>query len=71
MTPRVGNAVNALTLNFEDFTFNITQIIGPEDEYEIGFEAKTNWSIKYIGIEGLSIFGAGGFDILDGGYTEI
>ncbi len=71
MTPRVGNTANNLTTNFEDFTFNITQIIGPADDYEIEFEAKTNASNKYIGIEGISLFGAGGFSIVDGGYTEI
>ncbi len=71
MTPRVGNATNNLTANFEDFSFNITQIIGPVDEIEVRFEAKTNKSNKYIGIEGFSLISNAGYKIMSGGYKEI
>jgi len=71
MTPRVGNAINALTTNFEDFTFNLTSIIGAVDTFRLSFEAKTNMSTKYIGIEGISLVGSGGYSVLTGGYTEI
>jgi hypothetical protein len=71
LAPTVGNSTQIITPHFEDFTFNITQIIGSVDEIELRIEAKTNMSVKYIGIEGISLFGAGGFDVLAGGYTEI
>ncbi len=71
MTPTVGNSTDNLTPNFEDHTFNITQIIGSVDSMQLSFEGKTNTSNKYIGIEGLSLYGSGGWDVLDGGYKEI
>jgi len=71
MTPQVGNAINNLTTNFEDYSFNLTQIIGPVDEMELRIEAKTNESNKYIGIEGISLFETGGWDIITSGYKEI
>ena len=71
LTPTVGNSTTALTTNFEDYSFNITQIIGPVDSMQLNIEGKTNMSVKYLGIEGLSLFGAGGWDVLTGGYIEI
>jgi len=71
LAPTVGNSTQIITTNFEDFSFNLTQIIGAVDSMELRIEGKTNMSVKYLGIEGLSLFGAGGWDVLSGGYTEI
>ena len=71
LTPTVGNSTEALTTNFEDYSFNITEIIGVTDSMQLNIEGNTNMSVKYLGIEGLSLFGSGGWDILTGGYTEI
>ncbi len=71
MTPTVGNATEDLTPNFEDFTFNLTQIIGAVDTMQLRIEGKTNKSTKYLGIEGISLLGLGGFTVLTAGYTEI
>ena len=71
LTPTVGNSTQIITTNFEDFNFNLTEIIGPADEMELRIAAKTNKSNKYIGIEGISLFANGGYDIVDGGYKEI
>lgn len=61
MTPRMGNTSQSLTPNFEDFSFNLTSIIGAISAIEIEFQANTNTSDKYIGIEGLSLYGSGGY----------
>ncbi len=61
MTPRMGNTSQILTPNFEDFSFNLTSIIGAVTDIEVEFQAKTNTSNKYIGIEGLSLYGSGGY----------
>ncbi len=71
MTPRVGNSTVNLTPHFQEFSFNITQIIGPVATMQITFEGQTNGANKYIGIEGLSLFGSGGYSVLSGGFTEI
>lgn len=66
MTPRMGNTSQSLTPNFEDFSFNLTSIIGAVSDIEIEFQAKTNASNKYIGIEGLSLYGSGGYSVVAG-----
>ena len=71
MAPTVGNSTQIITTNFEDFVFNITEIIGPTDEIELRIEAKTNRSNKYIGIEGLSLISSSGYKIVSAGYREI
>jgi len=71
LTPRVGNSTDNLTPNFEDYEFNITQIIGIVPTMQIRFEGNTNADAKYLGIENLSLYGSGGWDLLDGGYVEI
>ena len=71
LCPTVGNTADCLTTNFEDYDFNLTNILGAVDTMQLTFEAKTNSSIKYIGIEGVSLVGLGGFLVMTGGYTEI
>jgi len=71
LTPRVGNSTDNLTPNFEEYSFNITQIIGQVDSMHLAFEGKTNSSNKYLGIQGLSLYGAGGWNIMTGSYKEI
>lgn len=66
MTPRMGNTSQILTPNFEDFSFNLTSIIGAVSDIEIEFQANTNTSNKYIGIEGLSLYGSGGYAAVAG-----
>ena len=71
LTPRIGNSTDNLTPNFEEYSFNITQIIGQVASMQLTFEGKTNHSNKYLGIQGLSLYGAGGWDIVTGSYKEI
>ena len=71
MAPRIGNSTDNLTPNFEEYSFNITQIIGQVDSIWLTFEGKTNSSNKYLGIQGLSLYGSGGWDIVTGSYIEI
>lgn len=70
MTPRMGNASQMLTPNFEDFTFNLTSIIGAVTDIEIEFQANTNTANKYIGIEGLSLYGSGGYAAITGSHRR-
>lgn len=70
MTPRMGNTSQMLTPNFEDFTFNLTSIIGAVTDIEIEFQANTNTANKYIGIEGLSLYGSGGYAAITGSHRR-
>ncbi|MEE8340504.1 MAG: hypothetical protein V3R52_00225 [Candidatus Neomarinimicrobiota bacterium] len=70
MIPLMGNSIQNLTPAFEDFTFNVTSIIGAIAEMEIGFQASTNTADKYIGIEGLSLYGSGGFAAVPGSHKK-
>ncbi len=70
MTPRLGRTNQNLTPNFEDFTFNLTNIIGAISDIEVEFQASTNTSIKFIGIEGLSLYGSGGYSVVIGSYKK-
>ncbi len=71
MKPRIGNTTMALPTNFEDFSFNLTDILGDVDSVYFVIEAMTNQWNKYIGIEGISLIGLGGWSVLDGAYSEI
>jgi len=71
LAPSVGNSSQNLTPNFEDYTFNLTGIFGSQDTFNLAIEGKTNKSNKYLGIEGISLIGVGGYTILAGGLTEI
>lgn len=70
MTARMGNTSQMLTPNFEDFTFNLTSIIGAVTDIEIEFQANTNTANKYIGIEGLSLYGSGGYAAITGSHRR-
>lgn len=70
MTPRMGNTSQILTPNFEDFSFNLTSIIGAVSDIEIEFQANTNTANKYIGIEGLSLYGSGGYAAITGSHRR-
>ena len=71
MYPTVGNATQILTPEFQDFTFNLTDILGELDTIQLNIEGKTNRSNKYLGIEGISLIGLGGWEIVSGSYIEI
>jgi len=71
MHPRIGNTTMDLPTNFENFSFNLTDILGEVDSVYFVIEAMTNQWNKYIGIEGISLIGLGGWTVLDGAYTEI
>ena len=71
MHPRIGNTTMDLPTNFENFSFNLTDILGEVDSVYFVIEAMTNQWNKYIGIEGISLIGLGGWTILDGAYSEI
>jgi hypothetical protein len=70
MTPRLGNTTQNLTPAFDDFSFNLTEIIGAVTDIEIEFQASTNTANKYIGIEGLSLYGSGGFAVVGGSHKK-
>ncbi len=70
MTPRLGNTSQSLTPVFNEISFNITNIMGSLSDARIEFQAKTNSSNKYIGIEGLSMYGSGGYSIVMGSYKK-
>jgi hypothetical protein len=70
MTPMFGNTNQNLTPAFDDFSFNLTEIIGVVNDIEIEFQASTNTADKYIGIEGLSLYGSGGFAIVGGSHKK-
>ncbi len=70
MTPRTGNTNQNLTPNFEEFSFNLTSILGVVNDIQIEFQASTNDPDKYIGIEGLSLYGSGGFSVVMGSYKK-
>ncbi len=70
MTPRLGNTTQNLTPAFDDFSFNLTEIIGAVSDIEIEFQASTNTANKYIGIEGLSLYGSGGFAVVGGSHKK-
>jgi len=71
LVPTIGNTTQVVNQNFEEFSFNLTSILGTFDEVEIEFEAKTNNKRKYVGIDGLDLMGAGGYSILPGTYKTI
>jgi hypothetical protein len=71
MTPTLGNSSQNLAPAFADFSFNLTDIIGAVSDIEIEFQASTNTADKYIGIEGLSLYGSGGFAVVGGSHKKI
>ena len=71
MCPTIGNSPDCLTQHFEDYDFNLTNIIGEVDTIRLEFEGHTNKAVEYIGIEGISLFGPGGWAVISGSYTEI
>ena len=71
MSPILGNATANLTPNFEEFSFNITDIIGSASTLIVDFEGNTNADDKYVGIEGLNLIGTGGWGVVDGSIIEI
>ncbi|MFC1527912.1 hypothetical protein ACFL5D_04125 [Candidatus Neomarinimicrobiota bacterium] len=71
-TDSVGNPAGVLTPAFQDFHFNLTEIMGmPLDTMRLEIEGKTNNKLKYIGIEGISLMGLGGWSVETGSYIEI
>lgn len=70
MTPRIGNTNQILTPNFENFSFNLTSIFGAVSDIEIEFQANTNTANKYIGIEGISLYGSGGYSAVIGSHKR-
>ena len=70
-TDSLGNSAGDLMPGFQDFHFNLTEILGVLDTMQLSIEGKTNSLTKYIGIEGISLFGLGGMSIETGSYTEI
>ena len=71
MWPTLGNATEVLTPQFEEFTFNLSTIIGELDTIILAFEGKTNMNDKYLGIQGISLIGLGGWAVNTGSYIEI
>lgn len=71
MSPTLGSATANLTPNFEEFSINVTNIIGSTSTFLIDFEGNTNAEDKYIGIEGLNLIGTGGYGVIDGSIIEI
>jgi hypothetical protein len=60
-----------LTPAFQDFHFNLTEILGVLDTMRLEIEGNTNTKLKYIGIEGISLFGSGYWSVETGSYIEI
>jgi hypothetical protein len=60
-----------LTPVFQDFHFNLTEFLGVVDTMRLEIEGNTNTFKKYIGIEGISLFGLGYWSVETGSYIEI
>ena len=71
MWPTLGNATEVLAPQFDEFTFNLSTIIEELDTINLSFEGKTNMNDKYLGIQGISLLGLGGWAIDTGSYKEI
>lgn len=70
MVPLLGAASMELTPVFTEYSLDITSAIGETDEIEISFEAKTNTNIKYIGIDGLTLYATAGYSTVHGSYKR-
>ena len=77
-TDSLGNSVGSLdnpygeiTPAFQEFHFNLTEIVGVLDTIQLGIEGKTNSDEEYIGIQGISLYGSGSWSTETGSYIEI
>jgi hypothetical protein len=70
LSPQVGNSPYDLTPAFTDYTFNITDILGPLSSIQLGFKSFTNSIDKYIGINAMSQAGTGGW-VIAGDIVEL
>ena len=70
LTPTLGNTDQIITPNFEDFSFDLTSIIGEVSEVKIAFHVKATSGNKYIGIESLSLYSSGGYAVVAGSYKR-
>jgi hypothetical protein len=81
MSPQVGNVTGNLTPNYQEFTWNLTEIFGEmyedyeEDEFDFEIEVSVGDLQKYIGIDNVRLWefegGGGGWEIVPASFTEI